>query len=51
MAVKEKIKEFKEKHPELKGEATRILYLSIVSGIYWRDRWKQIHGESNFSRS
>lgn len=32
MAVKEKIKEFKEKHPELKGEATRILYLAIGGG-------------------
>lgn len=32
MAVKEKIKEFKEKHPELKGEAFRILYLAIGCG-------------------
>lgn len=32
MEVKEKIKEFKGKHPELKEEATRILYLAIGGG-------------------
>lgn len=30
--VKEKVKEFKEKHPELKGDVSRILYLAIGCG-------------------
>ena len=32
MNIKEKVKEIKEKHPELKGDVSRILWLAIGCG-------------------
>lgn len=32
MDIKEKVKEIKEKHPELKGDVSRILWLTIGCG-------------------